>query len=233
VELNAIDPRRLVLGGANSVYESLNQGDTITEINGPGTLQLQNAIAYGGRSGGVDNLDVLYLGSGSAVFLRTNPGAPLAPTSALPAGATTVRDVALDPDEWRSAYVVDNNQVFRTTNAGVSWTDITGNLAALGAVDFFTTVFVAGADNDLLLVGTNAGVFASFSSSGFTSWAELGTGLPNVPVADLDYDVRDDVLLAGTLGRGAWTLTNLGVFTRPPTDVVILQSPKPRRRIRR
>jgi Bacterial Ig domain len=233
VELNAIDPRRLVIGGLNSVYESLNQGDTITEIDGPGTTQLQNAIAYGGRSGGVDNLDVLYVGSGPAVFLRTTAGAALAPTAALPAGATTVRDVALDPDEWRSAYVVDSNQVFRTTNAGASWTDITGNLTQLGAGDFSTTVFVAGADNDLLLVGTNAGVFASFSSSGFTSWAELGTGLPNVPVADLDYDVKDDVLLAGTLGRGAWTLTNLKVFTRPPIDVVILQSSKPRRRIRR
>jgi Bacterial Ig domain len=233
VELNAIDPRRLVLGGANSVYESFNQGNTITEINGPGTNQLQNAIAYGGRSEGVDNLDVLYLGSGSAVFLRTTAGAALAPTAALPAGATTVRDVALDPDEWRSAYVVDSNQVFRTTDAGANWTDITGNLTQLGAGDFATTVFVAGADNDLLLVGTNAGVFVSFSSSGFTSWAELGTGLPNVPVADLDYDVADDVLLAGTLGRGAWTISNLRGLTPPPTNVVILQSPKPRRRIRR
>ena len=62
VELNAIDPRRLVIGGTNSVYESFNQGSTITEINGPGANR--NAMAYGGRSGGVDNQDVLYVGSG-------------------------------------------------------------------------------------------------------------------------------------------------------------------------
>src|SRR5262249_44156248 len=55
VELNAINPSRLVLGGSNSVYESLDQGNTITEINGPGANS--NAVAYGGRSGGVDNLD--------------------------------------------------------------------------------------------------------------------------------------------------------------------------------
>ena len=35
VELNAINPTRLVIGGSNSVYESFDQGNTITEINGP------------------------------------------------------------------------------------------------------------------------------------------------------------------------------------------------------
>src|SRR5262249_10255276 len=63
LELNAINPARLVIGGSNSVYESFNQGNTITEINGPGANR--NAMAYGGRSGGVDNPDVLYVGSGS------------------------------------------------------------------------------------------------------------------------------------------------------------------------
>jgi uncharacterized repeat protein (TIGR01451 family) len=178
-------------------------------------------MAYGGRSGGVDNPDVLYVGSGSAVFVRTTAGANLTPTAALPAGGGTVRDVVLDPDDWRSAYVIDSNQVFRTTDAGASWTDITGNLAELGAGDFRTNEFIAGIDKDLLLLGTNAGVFLSFSSSGFTSWNKLGTGLPTAPVWDLHYDVADDVLLAGTLGRGAWTITNLRDLTRLTADLAI------------
>ncbi|HEU0179039.1 MAG TPA: hypothetical protein VFV58_32645 [Blastocatellia bacterium] len=225
VHLNAIDPTRLVLGASNSVYESLNQGNTITEINGPGANR--DAIAYGGRSGGVDNLDILYVGSGSAVFLRTTAGAALAPTAALPAGAGAVRDVALDPDDWRSAYAIDNNQVFRTTDAGASWTDITGNLAELGVGDFNTTEFVAGSPKDLLLVGANAGVFVSYSTSGFTSWDKLGTGLPNAPVMDLAYDVADDLLLAGTLGRGAWTITNLRDLTRLRADLAISKTAAP------
>jgi hypothetical protein len=222
LELNAIDPVRLVIGGSNSVYESFNQGNTITEINGPGANR--NAMAYGGRSGGADNPDILYVGSGTAVFLRTTAGAALAPTAALPPGGGTVRDVVLDTDEWRSAFAIDSNQVFRTTDAGASWTDITGNLPALGAGDFQTTEFVAGANEDLLLVGTNAGVFVSFSSSGFTCWNKLGTGLPNAVVWDLDYDVADDVLLAGTLGRGAWTITSLRDLTDPPPIITLNQS---------
>jgi uncharacterized repeat protein (TIGR01451 family) len=225
LELNAINPTRLVIGGANSVYESFNQGSTITEINGPGANR--NAMAYGGRSGGVDNQDVIYVGSGAAVFVRTTAGADLAPTAALPAGAGTVRDVALDPDDWRSAYAIDSNQVFRTTDAGATWTDITGNLAVLGAGVFNTTEFIAGAPKDLLLVGTNAGVFVSFSNSGFTNWVKLGTGLPNAPVWDLDYDVSDDVLLAGTLGRGAWTITNLRDLTRLTADLAISKTATP------
>jgi uncharacterized repeat protein (TIGR01451 family) len=225
LELNAINPTRLVIGGSNSVYESFNQGNTIAEINGPGANR--NAMAYGGRSGGADNPDVLYVGSGSAMFLRTTAGADLAPTAALPAGAGAVRDVVLDPDDWRSAYVVDNNQVFRTTDAGASWTDVTGNLPELGAGDFSTTEFVAGSPKDLLLVGTNAGVFVSFSTNGFTSWNKLGTGLPNAPVTDLDYDVADDVLLAGTLGRGAWTIGNLRDLTRLTADLAISKTATP------
>jgi hypothetical protein len=204
------------------VFESLDQGDTITQINGPSLI---SAMAYGGRSGGVDNPDVFYVcvridtstNSTPAVLLRTAAGGALAQTAALPTNSPvgiSVRDVVMDPDDWRSAYVVVDNQVFRTTDTGASWTDITGNLRALGAGDFITTVFVSGDSRDLLLVGTNAGVFVSFSDSGFTSWNKLGIGLPNALVWDLDYDVADDVLLAGTLGRGAWTITNLRDLTR-------------------
>src|SRR5262245_15716697 len=157
----------------------------------------------------------------SWTILAPAGSAALTQTAALPAGASIVQDVVLDPDDWRSAYVVDMNHVFRTTDAGATWTDITGNLAEFGAGDFNTNAFVAGATK-VLLVGTDAGVFVSLSSSGFKSWNKLGTGLPNAPVADLVYDVADDVLVAGTLGRGAWTITNLKNLTQLPPG---LQSP--------
>src|SRR5439155_2908075 len=43
----------------------------------------------------------------------------------------------------------------------------------------------------------------------FECWLQLGRGMPNAPVFDLDYDASDDVLAAGTLGRGAWTLAGV------------------------
>jgi hypothetical protein len=117
--------------------------------------------------------------------------------------------------------------VFRTTNAGESWTDISGNLWEFDGLAHRAVVFVAGTSDDMLLVSTRSGVFVSFGSSGFKSWNKLGAGLSHAPAWDLDYDAADDVLLAGTLGRGAWTIVGLRSLT-PPTSGLASQ-----RRIRR
>lgn len=74
VELNAVDPVRMVIGGGNSTYESLDGGETIMEA-GPGISINADAAAYGGRRDGADNPDVLYIGSG-AQCLRTDRGSP-------------------------------------------------------------------------------------------------------------------------------------------------------------
>ncbi len=75
---------------------------------------------------------------------------------------------------------------------------------------------VQGAD-DALVVGTTQGVYVAFESSGFSTWSKLGEGLPNVAVWELDYDPSDDLLLAGLLGRGAFTLRH------PLIDPVIFE----------
>jgi hypothetical protein len=40
----------------------------------------------------------------------------------------------------------------------------------------------------------------------FSNWSKLGSGLPNAPVFRMEYNAADQILVAGTLGRGAWTL---------------------------
>jgi hypothetical protein len=90
LELNAINPNRLVIGVNRAVYESFDRGHFVSAINGPAANR--NALAYGGRSGGVDNQDVLYVGSGSAALLRTTACDALAPTAALPAGAAHITE---------------------------------------------------------------------------------------------------------------------------------------------
>ncbi len=207
VELNNIDPQRLVIQGGNSTYESLNQGNTIAQV-GSGVFNgsiTQNAIEYGGNKSGVPNLDVLWVGSGSDVYFRSTAG-PLAPTSSDPTTGT-IRDLAIDSDDWATAFIIDSNQVFTTTNEGVSWTDITGNLLTM-ASDLRSIRFVAGPNIDAIVVGTNQGVFAS-STTDPGVWVPLGADLPNVLVYDMEYDIADDVLVAGTLGRGAWKFDNV------------------------
>jgi hypothetical protein len=199
VELNAIDQRRLIIGGSNSTYESLDQGDTIAEA-GPGIgVNGGSPVAYGGRRERVDNPDVLYVGSGFEVFLRTLPAPNALQPTGFPGGL--VRDIVLDPGDWAVAYVVDPTDVFVTRDAGVVWTNITGNLVAR---DLRTIVFARGR----ILVGDQSGVFVMDTRQP-GAWSEFGPDLPNAPVFDLDYDQADDVLVAGTLGRGAWLAERL------------------------
>jgi Ca2+-binding RTX toxin-like protein len=196
VEVNVVDGTRLILGGNNSPYESLDQAGTITELTGVGGVN-RDALAYGGFQGTTPNADVLYVGSGGNVFVRTAGTA--SPTQAATYPGGFVRDIVLDNDDFMTAWVIDSDQVFQTGDAGTSWTDITGDLPNddLRSVEFITGT------NDFVAVGTRVGVFImNVTTTGV--WVELDPSLPTVPVYDLDYDAADDVLVAGTLGRGAW-----------------------------
>jgi hypothetical protein len=215
IELNRINPARLVIVGLNSIYESFDRGDTIAEI-GPGlgpndTSAVQDAIAYGGRRNGIANADVLYVGVGMTVFVRTAVNAPLAPTTA-PFPGTFLRDIVMDPDDWMTVYVVDSGAVFVTNDAGMSWREVTGNLLTeIGTPDLPVQIksaaFVPG-NPDAVFIGTHRGVFQMLVTDE-GNWQLFGTGLPNVPVWALDYDATDNVLVAGTMGRGAWLISDV------------------------
>ncbi len=217
VAVNNVAPNQLLFGMSNGVYESTNQGDNIAAVGAsivPTGSTQGEAIDYGGRSGGSSNPGVAYVGDiFGEVHVRSFSGGPFVATD--PGFGGTITDVIMDPEEWRTAFAIDSDQVFSTINAGSVWADITGNLASLGATMFRSLEYVSSAATDALLLGSNAGVFVSLVSS-LGSWFSLGTDLPNAPVFDLDYDATDDVLVAGTMGRGVWTLNNVTNLLNTP-----------------
>jgi hypothetical protein len=208
LELNQVVATRLIIGAANGVYESDDQGDTVTRI-GPGiqvnsiAAGLAAPIAYGAQG----NADVLYVGSGNSVFVRTAaPPAPLAVSAGYP-GASPVRGITVVPTDPNTAFTIDAGAVHLTMNAGFTWATITGNLLTLGGVVLRSVAYCADLDGGSVVVGTNAGVFAAPAAATGSNWTQLGTGLPTVPVPRLRYSPAGRVLLAATLGRGAWTLS--------------------------
>ena len=216
VQLNAVEPERLLIGGANSLYESLDQGDTISEI-GPGVFAVgigRQPLAYGHP----DNPDIIYSGDIDSIAVRTGPpGSPVVNRPSFPGTGTglTIRGIAIDPFDPETAYVANGNDVFVTSDAGVTWSSVTGDLGSTGALfpnRALAYVDRTGTSNDLLVVATSNGVFYSKKNQGFSQWSRLGSAdsLPTVPVFDLEYDAEADVLSAGTLGRGTWRLEGLG-----------------------
>jgi hypothetical protein len=131
-------------------------------------------------------------------------------------GATPV-DIAVDSTDWRRAYVLDaNGHVFRTTDAGATaggWRNLTANLAHLSTdlrtIELPPRSIVGG--SEVIFVAGYGGVFmAEDPENGrFAFWRKHGTNFPNAVVTGIHYSVVDDVLVAGTLGRAAWSLNKL------------------------
>jgi predicted outer membrane repeat protein len=199
IKVNAANPQRLVFGAANGVYESSNQGNTVTNISANAANSLAK-MAYGGRIGTVTNADVLLVGIGNAVLIRTNAAGPLAATpAAFPGGA--VRSIVLNPADWLNAFVAGTTQMLVTANAGASWTDVTGNL--VGAGTFQSVEYLTLPGGDAIVAGTDLGAHLMRTAMPGV-WKTLGTNLPNAPVYDTHYDPVGNVLAVSTFGRGAW-----------------------------
>ena len=94
--------------------------------------------------------------------------------------------------------------VFRTTDYGRTWANITNNIPD------GHSVYVIREDlrnPDLLFVGTEFALFASVD--GGASWFRLMNGLPTVAIHDLVIHPRQNDLVAGTHGRGIWILDDI------------------------
>jgi hypothetical protein len=203
--LNEVQPTRIIIAGGNSLYESFDRAETLTEI-GPGVVVnfsgsgiASNPVIYGGRLNGVPNPDVLYVGSLNIVYVRTAGTGPInsSPT-AFPGGF--VADIALDTDDWRRAFVADGTDVWITPDAGATWTRITGNL---NSNSIRSIEFIPNEEQGFIVVGTQQGVF-KMDVDDPGNWEFFGTDVPNVLIFDMDYDEEDDVLTLGTMGRGAF-----------------------------
>lgn len=94
--------------------------------------------------------------------------------------------------------------VLRSTDYGRTWTSITGDLPADGSVQ---VVREHHRERNLLFAGTEYGVW--FTVDGGTHWTRLGSGIPTVPVHDIAIQERENDLVVGTHGRGAFILDDL------------------------
>jgi xyloglucan-specific exo-beta-1,4-glucanase len=123
----------------------------------------------------------------------------------------------------------NSNKVFKTTNGGTSWTNISGDLPNIVINE---VMLKQGQTSEYLYLATELGVY--YSINGGTNWSKLGQGMPNVNVKDIEIHYTADKLVAGTFGRGLWeiniqnnTLSNddlysendiVDVFPNPATE---------------
>src|SRR5215216_2938817 len=102
--------------------------------------------------------------------------------------------------------------IYRTLDAGKTWTEITKGLP--------TGVYVQTVKEDpnrrgLLFTGTERAVFVSFDDG--DHWQSLQLNLP--PASMRDADVHGDDLIVATHGRGFWVLDNISALRQLNADV--------------
>lgn len=133
-------------------------------------------------------------------------------SAGLPTTGAWVRNVAIHPINVDIAYALMNGflgqKVFKTTNRGTNWTNITGNLPNVPVSDLIPHP----TDNNKLYLSSEYGCYKT--TNGGTNWYSWNNGMPGtLPQSSIinDLAVIDSIaqngkyyIVAGTYGRGVW-----------------------------
>jgi hypothetical protein len=210
---------------SNSLYNPIVYGGWITSRGAAGTPPQ--------RTG---NPDLIWLGAGGKLWLRTvGQGLPQQ-VAAYPGAA--VRSIVVDPNDWNYAYVFDNNgRVWQTKDAGGHWQELTANLGSVCSDVRTLEIYNPNAGlpgTGVLLAGGRGGVFRLLQTLSGSNWSLYGdqenlttiphlahVQIPNVLVTSVHYDPTDDVLIAGTFGRGVWQVSNASATLQVPESISV------------
>lgn len=101
----------------------------------------------------------------------------------------------------KSGFTFDDPKVYiyKTTDFGKTWKDISSNLPVAPV----NVIFEDRKNPDLLFTGTDRGVYVSLN--GGKSWDPFMANMPQIMVRDIIIHPRENDLIVGTYGRGAWT----------------------------
>ena len=227
--------------GTDHVYQSSDNGNTFTAISGALPSRTGNYLTAIGVS--PNNPAVVYAGAnGGGIFVTTNANSASPSFAQVGVNQLPVRNVTavvVDPADTTgsTAYAVFSGfavasvgdhfgHIFKTTTAGTTWTDVScTNLThceSPNASDLpnipVNDLVVDPEDpvHNTLYAATDLGCFVTLD--GGLHWSTLGTGLPIVAVLSLKLHDPSRTLIAGTHGRGAWSLSPLPfvpTFTGP------------------
>jgi photosystem II stability/assembly factor-like uncharacterized protein len=204
--------------GAQKLFKSLDQGETwhcispdLTTAPGPGK---QGDVTYGTIttiSESEFQPGLIYVGTDDGNIQAThNDGVTWDKINVenvgLP-GAWVSRVIASRYDKALvyaalTGYRQDDFKcyLYRSPDQGKTWTSIQGNLP-----DESVNVIREDPKNEnILYVGTDLGIYVSMDKGGH--WYSLCCNLPTTPVHDLTVHPRDNELVIGTHGRGAFIM---------------------------
>ena len=182
--------------GSSEVRKTTNGMNSWTTISNLNLGNLNNlAIAE-------SNPDYLYTSESDKIYRTKNGGSSWANISnGLPDNHITY--IAIHPENPEIIAVslsgyTDGEKVYISENAGDTWTNYSSNLPNIPAncVAFYSGIF------NSLYVGMDVGVY--YIDDNLTEWTSYMNDLPNVIVNELEIQFDEQLIRAGTFGRGLW-----------------------------
>lgn len=233
--LDPVEPNIIYIG-ANTLFRSENRGDYWEEISD----DLSDGPYFGNiRFGTISSIDISALNT-STIYAGTDDG------NVWRTDDTGTNWTKIDedlPKRWitslyssthdentvyltTSGYRYDSYlpHVFKSSNKGEDWIDITSNLPESPCNDIIEDPY----DPDKLYVATDVGVYISFDAG--LSWSRLGGEMPILVITDLDLHKDSYQLLAASYGRSMYKLdlnTVTDIVNVPITKQKIKVSPNP------
>jgi len=153
--------------------------------------------------------NVWYTGT-TRLFRSTNRGDLWIPTTSSSINqGLVVRCIAVDPNDPMVLYVGSQSKVFRSTDSGQAWADVSSELPSR----YVTSIRVHPQSSEvvfLTLSGTGSGhVFRSANRG--TSWTDISNTLPDVPANDLIIDPAFPTTLFLGTDLGMFASTDAGM----------------------
>ncbi|HET9057414.1 MAG TPA: fibronectin type III domain-containing protein, partial [Chitinophagaceae bacterium] len=199
-----------IYGGWTGVYRSTDNGTSWTKLSGTNITTTLACLAVA-----PSNPQYIYASNGTNLHVTTNGGGSWSTYTT----AASVTSIAVSPSNPQKIWITCNsstNRVFVSTNAGATFTNISGNLPSLTA----RSVAVDNDANETVYVGMNIGVY--YIDNTTTSWTNISSNLPLVAINELEIQNSGGKLRVATYGRGVWE-TDLNGGTTPtcgvPTNV--------------
>ncbi len=234
IHMSPHDSHRLYFG-AQILFQTDDQASTWRPISGDLTRDIdRNQLEVMGRIWGVDAVGknrstsqfghivsvsesplvegLIYVGTDDGLVQVTEDGGQnwraVASFPGVP-DTSFVHDVEASLHDPNTVFAVINNfkrddylpYVLRSTDRGVTWTMITAELPENGPAFSIVQDHV---EPNLLFLGTEFSAYASVN--GGQSWMKLGSGLPTIPVRELEIQKRDNSLVAATFGRSFYVI---------------------------
>ncbi|MFM9950888.1 MAG: hypothetical protein ACKV1O_23330 [Saprospiraceae bacterium] len=167
--------------------------------------------------------DQVYVGTNDGNVWLVKPNTPdiINITAGLP--ERYVSSVKASPTDASRVFVSqtgyrDNDfapRIHRSDDLGATWTPISGDLPNLAVNDLY---ILPDANDQVIFAATDGGVYVTLD--GGTAWERLGTGMPFVPVYDLDHNLAQNTLIAGTHARSVMTFPIDSLMLDPSTPTL-------------